>query len=221
MNELHFGVIWEYRAIFLHGALITAWLTLTSAAIGAVLGPLVGLLRSSRIRMLSLAAGAYVEAFRATPTLVQLVWIFYALPVITGIQLDAFTSVMLALGLHEGAYVGEIFRAGINSLDKGQTYAAQALGMSYWQRMRRIILPQVVKRMIPPLINEFASLMKLTSLASVLAIPELLHTGNDVISTTFRPMEIYTAIGAAYAMLVLPIIYLAHHIDRAWGRKAA
>ena len=117
--------------------------------------------------------------------------------------------------------ISEIFRAGINSLDKGQTYAAQALGMSYWQRMRRIILPQVVKRMIPPLINEFASLMKLTSLASVLAIPELLHTGNDVISTTFRPMEIYTAIGAAYAMLVLPIIYLAHHIDRAWGRKAA
>lgn len=217
MSSLQFGLIWEYREVFLRGALFTAGLTLSAATVGGVLGPLLGLARSSRRRWLSWGAGAYVEIFRATPMLVQLVWVYYALPVLTGIQLDAFTSVLIALGLHEAAYVAEIFRAGIQSLDKGQLQAARALGMSHARAMWRIVLPQVLKGMIPPLINQFASLMKLTSLASVVAVPELLHRGNDLIATTFRPMEVYTAIAVSYALLVAPVVYLAHRIERVWG----
>jgi polar amino acid transport system permease protein len=219
VSTFNFSMLTAYPTVFIEGALMTAYLTFGAAVIGAVLGPCVGMMRSSSYRTLSWSAGLYVELFRATPTLVQLVWIYYALPVITGVQLSAFASVLLALGLHEGAYVGEIFRAGIKSIDKGQMLAAKAVGMSYSQAMRRIILPQAIKRMIPPLVNEFASLMKLTSLASILAVPEILHTGNSVIAATFRPMEVYTAVGVLYAILVLPIITFAHYLDRAWGGR--
>ncbi|HEY0296331.1 MAG TPA: amino acid ABC transporter permease, partial [Bordetella sp.] len=154
-----------------------------------------------------------------TPTLVQLVWIYYALPILTGVQLSSFTAVLLALGLHEGAYIGEIFRAGVRSVAKGQFLAGQAIGMTYMQTMWHIILPQALKRMIPPLVNEFAALMKLTSLASVLAVPELLHAAYDIIATTFRPLEMYTVAAAVYAMVVAPFIILAHYLEHAWKER--
>jgi polar amino acid transport system permease protein len=218
MSNFNLGMVLSYHSLLIQGALITLLLTIGSAAIGAVLGPCVGMLRASKYPWLSWTSAVYVDLFRATPTLVQVVWVYFALPVITGVQLSGFASVLLTLGLHEGAYVGEIFRAGIKSIDKGQMFAARAIGMSYRQAMQRIILPQAFKRMVPPLINEFASLMKLTSLASVIAVPELLHAADNVISFTFRPMETYTTIAAIYAILVLPIIALAGYLDRRSGR---
>lgn len=220
MSNFNLGMVLSYHSLLIQGALTTLVLTIGSAAIGGVLGPCIGMLRASSYRWLSWASGIYVELFRATPTLVQVVWVYFALPVITGVQLSGFVSVLLTLGLHEGAYVGEIFRAGIKSIDKGQMYAARAIGMSYRQSMQRIILPQAFRRMVPPLINEFASLMKLTSLASVIAVPELLHAADNVISFTFRPMETYTTIAVIYAILVLPIIALAGYLDRKSGRTS-
>ena len=216
MYTWHFEVVWDYRQVFWRGAIITAELTFWATAIGLVLGLCLGLMRRSEHYWLRTPAALYIEAFRSTPVLVQLVWIYYSLPILTGLQMSSVTSVAVGLGLHSAAYVAEIFRAGINSIEKGQWDAARAIGMRYPQLMRRIILPQAVRRMIPPFINEFASLIKLTTLGSVLAVDELLHQSMNLIVSTYRPLEVYTALALAFAVLIYPFIYLSQRLEQYW-----
>lgn len=210
----HLEMIWDYRQVFARGVVVTLELTIIALAGGVVLGLVFGLMRGARNWLLSTSAMIYIETFRSTPTLVQLVWIYYALPMLTGVQLSAFNSVALGLGLHTAAYLAEIFRAGVNSIDRGQMMAAKAIGMTYFQAMRRIILPQATRRMVPPFINEFATLIKLTSLGSVVAVPEILHEANNVISATFRPLEIYTAVAVVFALIACPMIFVARILER-------
>lgn len=210
----HFEVVWDYREVFYRAALVTAEITAGSLAIGVTLGLTLGMMRSARFTVLRWPATVYIEFFRSTPVLVQLVWIYYALPMVCGIQLSNFVSLLVGLGLHSAAYFAEIFRAGIASIDRGQMDAAKAIGMRYWQAMRRIILPQATRRMIPPFINEFASLMKLTTLGSVLAVAELLHESENLINNTYRPLEVYSVVAVAFAVIIFPIIYLSQHIER-------
>jgi polar amino acid transport system permease protein len=213
-------MIWDYRDVFARGVLVTVQLTIIAVAIGIVLGLILGLMRGAGNWLLFAPATIYIETFRSTPTLVQLVWIYYALPMLTGVQLSAFNSVALGLGLHTGAYLAEIFRAGINSIDRGQMMAAKAIGMSYVQAMRRIILPQATRRMIPPFINEFATLIKLTSLGSILAVPEVMHEANDIISETFRPLETYTALALVFALIAGPMIFFARMLERTLAARS-
>jgi polar amino acid transport system permease protein len=147
---------------------------------------------------------------------VQLVWIYYSMPILTGLQMGNIMSCAIGLGLHCSAYVAEIFRAGVNSIEKGQWDAAHAIGMRYPKLMLRIILPQAIRRMIPPLINEFATLIKLTSLGSVLAVNELLHEAENLINNTYRPLEIYTAVAIAFAIMIYPFIYASQRLERHW-----
>lgn len=210
----HFDVVWDYREVFFRAALVTGEITAGSLIIGVVLGLTLGMMRSSRFGPLRWPAAVYVESFRSTPVLVQLVWIYYALPMMSGLQFGNFTALLIGLGLHSAAYFAEIFRAGIASIDRGQMDAAKAIGMRYVQAMRRIILPQAVRRMIPPFMNEFANLMKLTTLGSVLAVAELLHESENLINNTYRPLEVYTAVAVAFALIIFPIIYLSQHIER-------
>ncbi|RAH97343.1 ABC transporter permease [Acuticoccus sediminis] len=212
----HFQIAWDYRAVFFRGAAITAQLTLWATLMGLTLGLALGLMRRSPYFLLRAPAATFVELFRSTPVLVQLVWIYYSLPILTGLQMSNVTSAAIGLGLHSAAYFSEIFRAGVNSISKGQWDAARAIGMSYAQAMRRIILPQAVRRMIPPFINEFASLIKLTTLASMLAVNELLHEANNLINNTYRPLEIYTVLALAFAVLIYPIIYASQRLERRW-----
>jgi polar amino acid transport system permease protein len=216
----HLEMIWDYRQVFVEGAIVTLELTGVALVIGVVLGLLFGQMRGARSRTLSTVAMIYIETFRSTPTLVQLIWIYYALPMLTGVQLTAFTSVALGLGLHMAAYLAEIFRAGINSIDRGQMMAAKAIGMTYFWAMRRIILPQAMRRMVPPFINEFATLIKLTSLGSTLAVPEILHEANNVIAATFRPLEIYTAVALVFAFIACPMIALARMLERSLAARS-
>ena len=212
----HFDIIWQYRAVFVRGAITTAELTLWSLLIGVFLGLLLGIMRSSPRRLLRAPAALYIEFFRATPVLVQLVWIYYSLPILTGLQMGNIASVAVGLGLHAAAYFAEIFRAGIASIDRGQTDAAKSIGMSYFQMMRRIVMPQAVRRMIPPFINELATLIKLTTLGSVLAVYELLHESNNLINNTYRPLEIYTALAVAFAVIIYPFIWLSQRLEQYW-----
>lgn len=212
----HFEVIWDYRAVFLRGALVTAQLTFWSTVIGVSFGLVLGLMRSSQYKLLRAPSAIYIEFFRATPVLVQLVWIYYSLPILTGLQLGNIPSVSVGLGLHAAAYFAEIFRAGINSIDRGQWDAAKAIGMGYGQMMRRIVLPQATRRMVPPFINEFATLIKLTTLGSVLAVYELLHESNNLINNTYRPLEVYTALAIAFAVLIYPFIYVSQQLEKRW-----
>jgi polar amino acid transport system permease protein len=210
------NVVWDYRNVFLRGAEVTATLTVWSLIIGLALGLALGLMRSSRLSLLRTPATVYVDTFRATPILVQLVWIYYALPILSGLQMGNVTAASVGIGLHEAAYVAEIFRAGIASLHRGQSDAAKSLGMSYWQAMRRIILPQATRRMVPPFINEFANLVKLTTLGSVLAVNELLHEAENLINNTYRPLETYTALALVFGALIYPFIWLSQRLERRW-----
>lgn len=216
----HFDVIWEYRIVFVNGAIVTAKLTALAFAVAVVIGLAVAFMRISRSRWIRLPATVYVEVFRSTPALVQLIWIYYALPILTGVQLSNFLSVALGLGLHTAAYYGEVFRAGILAVDRGQTDAAKAVGMRDWQMMRRIVLPQAVRFMVPPFMNETANLMKLTTLGSVLAVYELLHASNNLITNTFRPLEVYTAVAVVFAMIIYPILWASGRLEAYWNRRS-
>jgi polar amino acid transport system permease protein len=211
-----FQIVWEFRQVFVRGAIITAELTFWSTIIGTVLGLMLGLMRRSTHVALRYPAAIYIESFRATPILVQLVWIYYSMPILIGLQMGNVASCAIGLGLHSAAYIAEIFRAGVNSIDKGQWDAAWAIGMRYPQMMRRIILPQAVRRMIPPFINEFATLIKLTTLGSVLAVNELLHEATNLINNTYRPLEIYTAVAIAFAIMIYPFIYASQRLEQHW-----
>ena len=192
---------------------VTVEMTAGSLVIGIVLGLTLGLMRSQQGRLLRWPAAVYVEFFRSTPALVQIVWIYYALPVISGLQLPSFPAVMLGLGLHSAAYFAEIFRGGIASIHRGQWDAARAIGMRPGQAMRRIILPQAARRMVPPFINEVANLAKLTTLGSVVAVAELLHEGENLINDTYRPLEIYTGLALLFAVIIFPVIWLSQRLE--------
>ena len=216
----YFQVVWDYREVFIRGSMVTGELTVGALAIGLSLGLVLGLLRSSRMAALRWPAAFYIELFRSTPILVQLVWIYYALPILSGVQMGNITSAAVGIGMHSAAYVAEIFRAGIKSIDRGQLDAAKSIGMRYGQAMRRIILPQAVRRMVPPFINELATLIKLTTLGSVLAVNELLHESENLIDNTYRPLEVYTALAVTFFVIIFPFIYLSQHLERYWRVRA-
>jgi polar amino acid transport system permease protein len=218
MYQWHFNVILDYYPAFIEGALVTAQLTMFAFVIAVILGLFLALSRLSRRRLIYLPATVYVEVFRATPALVQLVWIYYALPIITGIRLSGFVAIGLGLGLHTAAYFGEIFRGGIQSIERGQVDSAKSVGMVYRQAMWRIILPQAVRRMIPPFMNETANLIKLTTLGSFLAVYELLHASNVLITETYRPLEVYTTTAVIFGIIIYPLIAISRGIEKRWAR---
>jgi His/Glu/Gln/Arg/opine family amino acid ABC transporter permease subunit len=200
--------------VFVNGAITTLELTFGSAAFGLVLGLPAAVGRESRFLPVRSLMTAYIEFIRGTPALVQIVWIYYCLPILTGIQLSAFRTMIIALGIHEGAYIAEIFRAGIGAVDRGQFAASYSLGMSHMRALRRIILPQAVQKMIPPFMNEFANLLKVTTLGSVIAIEELQHSATGLISVIYRPLEVYTTLAVVFFVITYPLIFLSRNLER-------
>jgi len=212
--EFHWNVIANNWKFLLTGIWLTLLITLLSLALAMALGLVVGILRLSKNAILKRLATAYVEIFRNTPALVQLIWVYYCLPVLIGVDLDAATSCVIALGFNGAAYVAEIFRAGIQSIDRGQTEAAQSIGMSYFQLMQKIILPQAGRRMIPPFVNETVSLLKYSSLVSTLGVADLTYQAQVLSTTTFRPIEIFTFIGIVYFAICWALSTGAGHLER-------
>ncbi|WP_211453267.1 amino acid ABC transporter permease [Collimonas antrihumi] len=197
-----------------HGALVTVEITSASLLMGCVLGLLVGMGRldpSKRVRY-GLCT-TYVTFIRGTPLLVQLFLLFFGLPELN-ILLPAFVCGILGLGIYSGAYVSEIVRGAIQSIEKGQMEAARSLGMSAGTAMRTIILPQAVVRMIPPLGNEFIALIKNSALVSLLTIADLMHEGQKIISVSYRSLEVYLAIALVYLVLTSLTSMALQRIER-------
>lgn len=214
MYQWDFGFIWSYRWLFVNGLLVTVAFTIAIVAIGLLVGLLAGLAKLAPWRPLRWLATAYIEIFRCTPLLVQLVWFYYALPILAGIDLSAVTAAVLALSLYGGSFYAEIIRGGIVSIETGQSEAASALGMTPLQAMRRIILPQALKRMVPPLMNQSIIQFKNTSLVSVLAVPDLLYQGQVVAHDTYRPLEIYTMVALIYFAVLAPLTLLVRQGEK-------
>jgi polar amino acid transport system permease protein len=200
-----FGFLLRYTHLFIVGVEVTLAYTAGTVALGLLLGLLIGLGRLSRSRLVNLPLVALIEAFRCTPLLVQIVWFYYALPVILGIQIPAVAAATLVLSLYTAAFYAEIFRGGVQSIERGQWDAARALGLKPWPMMRLVILPQAVRRMVPPFLNQSIIQLKNTSLVSTIAVPDLLYQGTLITADTYRPLEVYTAVALIYFALLFPM----------------
>ncbi|HVG34203.1 MAG TPA: ABC transporter permease subunit [Pyrinomonadaceae bacterium] len=201
--------------LFLKGVWLTAKLAFLSLFLGLPIGLLLSLARVQSSRLLSAPAAVYVEVIRGTPLLVQILFIYFVLPLF-GIHLPAFTSGVIALTINSAAYISEIFRAGILSIDAGQMEAARSLGMSYAQAMRRIILPQTFRRVVPPLTNEGIALLKDSSLVSVIGLTELARTGQELASRYAAPLTIWPIVALFYLLLTFPLTRVAEYLERRW-----
>lgn len=211
--DLDFSPVWQGWPDLLRGALVTVEITACALALGCVLGLLVGIGRlNPKRRWLYGICTAYVAAIRGTPLLVQLFILFFGLPQF-GILLPAFVCGVIGLGIYSGAYVSEIVRGAIQSIDKGQMEAARSIGMSSGQAMRSVVLPQAVVRMIPPLGNEFIALIKNSALVSLLTIHDLMHEGQKIISVSYRSLEVYLAIAVVYFVLTGATTLVLRHIE--------
>lgn len=190
------------------GAVTTVELTILSVIFGTFIGLLLALMKISSNMIFSRAAGFYIYVMRGTPLLLQLFAIYYGGPSI-GINLPPFVAAVLGMSANSAAYVAEIIRAGIQSIDRGQMEAARALGMTYGQAMRRIILPQAYRRLIPPMGNEFIALLKDSSLVSTIAMVELMRVAQQMYANSFKPIEVFTMAGIYYLILtsVFTIIF--------------
>lgn len=197
----------------LQGTLITIELTLLSLIIALVIGLIAAFARISNNLIFNKVAGFYISIIRGTPLLVQLMYIYFVFPEF-GIKLSAFSAALIGLSLYEGAYLAEIFRAGIKSIGKGQLEAAYAIGMNYSMAMSRIILPQAIKNVLPPIGNSAILLLKNSSLAAVIAVNELMHTGENLATTTFRNIEIFTLVAIIYWILHYPMDRVVNLLER-------
>ena len=215
-----FSSITPYLGFLAAGLLLTLQITVVTITLGMLLGISVAMARLSSVKPLRMATALYVEIMRGTPPLVQLVWVYYALPIITGIQLPAFESVVLAFSLNLGAFYGEAFRSGIQAIPREQIETADVLGLSYLQRMRYVIVPQAFRIVLPVIISIGISLFKDTSLVSTLGVADLMYNGKTVATDTYRPLEIFTAVAIIYFIVAFPVtiimrryeIYLSRHL---------
>jgi polar amino acid transport system permease protein len=217
--EWSFGFLWRYRTLFVTGIEVTLAYTVGTIVLGLILGLFVGMARLSKYRLVNWPLIAFIEAFRCTPILVQIVWFYYALPVILGIQIPAVAAATMVLTFYTGAFYAEIFRGGIVSIEPGQWDAARALGLRPWTVMRKVILPQAVKRMIPPFMNQSIIQLKNTSLVSTIAVPDLLYQGQLITADTYRPLETYTVVAVVYFVLLFPATVFAQVYERRIAKK--
>jgi polar amino acid transport system permease protein len=214
-----FGAVWVYRWLLLDGLMYTVLFTVICVVLGLLIGVATGIGRLSSSVLISGPLRAYVEVFRCTPLLVQLIWFYYALPILVHIEMTPATASVLALSLYGGAFYSEIVRGGINSIDIGQSEAGMAMGMTRPQLMRRVILPQAFKRMMPPLMSQSIMQLKNTSLLSVLAVPDLLYQGQSAAHDSYRPLELYTIVAVCYFAVLFPATLLSKRLENRLARQ--
>jgi polar amino acid transport system permease protein len=212
---------WDVVAANLPFLLSGLWLTLTISAItlvaSVILGMIVALADMSRIWPVRLIGQLWGEVIRNTPILVQLLWTYYVLPIVFGIEINAFFASIIGLSIYSSAFIAEVYRAGIQSVPKGHREAAQVLGLSPFDAFARIVMPQAIRTILPPLAANFVQLIKYSSLASVISVGEVTRRATELSSTTFRPLEIFSFVALVYLVICWP---LAQGI-RIWERRLA
>ena len=203
------------------GAIYTIQMSLTAIAISVVVGLLVALPGLSEKRGWRVFNRTYVEIVRAVPVLVLILWVYYGLPAITGITLGVFWAGVLALALSDSAFQAEIFRAGIQSIGRGQYEAAQSISLTYRDTMRYVILPQAIRRILPALGNQFVYMLKMSSLVSVIGMQELTRKANELVVAEYRPLEIYTILVLEYLVLILIVSAGVRWLERRFAGEEA
>ena len=195
------------------GITTTIYISVVSIILAMIIGLIVALPSLSNSKFLTYFNIGYVEIVRAVPLLVLILWIYYGLPIMLGISFSPFVSGIIALTISESAFQAEIFRAGINSINHGQHEVAGSLGMDFWKKMRFVILPQAIKVVLPALCNQFVYVLKMSSLVSIIGIGDLTRKANELVTTTYRPLEIYTFLILEYLLLILVVSYFVRKLE--------
>lgn len=211
------GVI-DFIPALLEGLRYTLLVSVVGLLIGFALGAIFGLMRISRFGVLRALASVYIEVFRGTPLLVQAMWIYFALPLLIEVRLPSLTAGIIVIGLNAGAYISEIVRGAVQSVDKGQMEAGRSLGMNLRDTMRYVIWPQAFRRMVPPLGNQFIITIKDTSLLSVILVPELIFQGRLIASNHFNAVEIYTTVALFYLVITLTLSGVLRIVEKRLSR---
>ena len=213
-----FSVILRFPTWWLNAIGITLSYSVGTVIGGMIIGVICGVALLSHRRWVTAPIYGYVELFRCTPLLVQIVWFYYALPIVLNYSLPAWLAAALGFTLYQGAFCAEIFRGGVVSIDRGQWQAARALGMTYAQLMRHIILPQASRRMVPPFVNQAVVQLKNTSLLYVVAVPDLMYTSSVIVGATYRPLEVYTFVALLYFVLLYPATAFSKRLEQRFDR---
>lgn len=213
------AIIWTSLPVLWRGVIVTAELWIIAFPLGMLIGALFSLGRTSGNSLLNGLSIVWVEVFRNTPVLIQLIWFYYALPILTHIQLSPIQASLLALALNTSAYCCEIYRSGIQSVAVGQWEGAKAIGMRKSQILRRIIFPQVFKRMLPAFTNRGIEMAKMTSLCSILSVQEIMYQGRLLSSAFYRPLEIFTCVALIYFVVIYPLSLCSSQLERRYGRS--
>lgn len=218
-GEIRYDIIIDYLPMMLKiGVKTTLQLTIISVAVGTLIGLIFSIMRMSKVKIVSILSAIYVDFFRGTPLLVQILMFNFAIMPYFGITSSMVTG-LVALSLNSGAYIAEIFRAGIQSIDRGQMEASRSLGMTYGQAMRHIIIPQAFRRVLPALGNEFIAMLKDSSLVSVIAIQELAMTGSIISGRTTRAFEAYIPVAIMYLIMTLLLSRFVAYLERRFGKS--
>ena len=203
----------------LSGLTTTIYISVISIFISMIIGVIVALPSLSNNKFLTYFNIGYVEIVRAIPLLVLILWVYYGLPIMTGLSFSAFTSGIIALSISESAFQAEIFRAGINSIKKAQWEAGSSLGLNFFKRLRLVIMPQAIKNILPALGNQFVYVLKMSSLVSIIGIGDLTRKANELVVTTYRPLEIYTFLILEYLVLILIVSYFVRKLEKRLKEK--
>ena len=210
----NFAPVFENADVLWAGAIGTLRLFAICVVVGFGFGLFVGLGRHAKARSIYLPATAFVEFFRNTPVLVQILWFYYALPILIRVEMTPYVAAVLTFSIQSAAFFAEVFRGGIVSVERGQWEAARALGMSPRQVLRRVVLPQAVKRMVPAFLERAIELMKTTTLVAVISYADLLFETNEVAQKTFRPLEVFTVTALIYFAVIFAASTVVHGVER-------
>ncbi len=214
MYDWDFSWVWTYKAQLLDAFLVTLYLNVLIIIIGSFTGLIIGVLSLSPSKFANYFARTYVDLLRTLPVLVLLVWFFFCVPILLGgIRLSSFLSAVIVLSLNLSAFIAEIVRAGIEAVPKNHINDAKANGLSMYAILRYIMLPIALRLMIPPLVGQYITTIRLSVLASVIAVPELLHRTTDIISQVYRPLEFYTVLAVLFLILLLPGTLLSRKLE--------
>ena len=198
----------------LSGFTTTIFISIVSISLSIVLGLVVAIPSLAKNKFLTYFNIGYVEIVRAIPLLVLILWIYYGLPIMTGISFSPFVSGIIALSISESAFQAEIFRAGINSIRKPQWEAGSSLGLNFFRKLRLVILPQAIRNILPAIGNQFVYVLKMSSLVSIIGIGDLTRKANELVVTTYRPLEIYTFLILEYLILILIVSFLVRRLEK-------
>ena len=198
----------------LSGFTTTIFISVVSILFSIILGLVVAIPSLAKSKFLTYLNVGYVEIVRAIPLLVLILWIYYGLPIMTGISFSPFMSGIIALSISESAFQAEIFRAGINSIRKPQWEAGSSLGLNFFKKLRLVILPQAIRNILPAIGNQFVYVLKMSSLVSIIGIGDLTRKANELVVTTYRPLEIYTFLILEYLILILIVSFLVRRLEK-------